>query len=399
VPLRSIAPESSGFIVLLGAVAMLTSLALDMSLPALPTLAAEFNASPDTVQLTLSFFFIGYAGGQLFYGPLSDRFGRRPVLLAGLGLFTLAGFLSAASWSLDMLVALRFVHGVSAASGPVIARAVVRDHFGGARAAQSLSAVLAVMSIAPLIAPFIGGLLLTAFGWRAIFVLLGLLGLTLLIAVLTRLDESLKLPDPQALHPLRLLANYRAFFRSRISLGFTLVNAVAFAALFTYISGSPFVLIEVYGLGGTQFGLLFGLSAGGFMLGSIANNRLVRRLRIGGMLRLGFSLAVAASLVLLLCAWLRLGGPWGIILPFAVVIFALAVIMPNATAAAMEPLPHMAGTAAAILGATQMAVGSLAGYIVNRLYDHSPIPMAAMIVASTVAALALYLVLIPRKAA
>lgn len=398
-PRLRVAPESGAFIVLLGLVAMLTSLAVDMSLPALPTLARAFGARPDTVQLTLSLFFIGYAIGQLLYGPISDRFGRRRALLAGLGVFALAGFLSAASWRIEVLVVLRLVHGVSAASGPVLARAIVRDHFGGVRAAQGLSAMLAVMSVAPLVAPFLGGLMLNAFGWRSIFLLLGVLGLLLFAIAWVGLEESLKHPDPQALRLHRLVANFRAFLTNPVALGYTLVNAIAFSALFTYISGSPFVLIDVYGVPSARFGLMFGMSAGGFMIGSLVNGRLVRRFNIDAMLRLGFSVAVAAGAILLLCAWLRLGGGWGITLSFVLFAIGLALIMPNATAGAMEPLPHMAGTAAAILGATQMATGSLTGYLVNWFYDRTPMPMAWMIAGAAAISFALYFLLVRRRPA
>jgi DHA1 family bicyclomycin/chloramphenicol resistance-like MFS transporter len=393
-----IAPDSRAFILLLGAVAMLTSLAVDMSLPTLPSLATDFAASPETVQLTLSLFFIGYAAGQLLYGPVSDRFGRRRVLLGGLGLFTLAGFLCAASWRIDALIAFRLVHGLSAASGPVLARAVVRDHFGGARAAQGLSAVLAVMSVAPLVAPYLGGLLLTFFGWRTVFLTLGFLGLALLAVTWTGLAESLKHPDAQALHPWRLIANYRSFFTSPISLGYTFVNAIGFFGLFAFISGSPFVLIEVYGVRSDRFGIYYGLTALGLTLGSIANSRLVRRFSIDGMITLGFVILLAAGAALVAAGWMRWGGPWGITLPLTVFSFGLALLMPNATAAAIEPLPHMAGTAVSILGATQMATASIAGYIVNRLYDRTPMPMAWCILLPAAAAFALYLLFVRRKA-
>lgn len=393
-----IAPESRAFIVLLGALAMLTSLAVDMSVPALPSLSTVFAASPDTVQLTLSLFFLGYAVGQLLYGPFSDRFGRRRALLAGLGIFTLTGFLSAASWSIEMMIWLRLLHGISAASGPVLARAIVRDHFSGDRAAQGLSAVIAVMSLSPLIAPGIGGLVLTFLGWRAIFLLLGVLGLLLFAATFWGLGESLTHPDHQALHPRRLIANYRAFFANPRSRGFTIVNAIAFAGLFAYISGSPFVLIDVYGLSSVVFGFYFGLSALGFMLGSIANNRLVPRWGMDAMIRLGFAVLVAGGAILLIASWLRLGGPWGIVLPFLVYAFGLGLVLPNATAGAMEPLPHMAGNAAAIVGATQMGTGSVAGYVVNRLYNHSPVPLAVMIaLAALVATIFYFLALRARR--
>lgn len=392
-----IAQGSRALILLLGALAMLTSLAVDMSLPTLPRLANEFAASPETVQLTLSLFFIGYAVGQLLYGPVSDRFGRRRALLSGLGLFTLAGFLCAASWRIDALIAFRLVQGLSGASGPVLARAVVRDHFDGARAAQGLSTVLTVMSLAPLIAPYLGGLILTVFGWRAVFLTLGLIGFSLLALTWAGLAESLKHPDAQALQPWRLFANYRSFLANPISLGYTFVNAFGYFGLFAFVSGAPFVLIEVYGVRSDRFGIYFGLTALGFMLGSFANSRLLRRLSIDRMITIGGVIMVAAGAALVATAWTRWGGPWGITLPLIAFTFGLALLSPNATAAAMEPVPHMAGTAASILGATQMATASVAGYVVNRLYDRTPMPMAWCILLAAVAVLVLYLLVVRRR--
>lgn len=392
-----ISPESRWFFLLLGGLAMLTSLAVDMNLPALPTVAAEFHASADRVQLTLSLFLIGYAAGQLFSGPLSDRFGRRRMLLIGLGVYTAASFASAAAWSIDALVAIRLVHGFGACAGASLSRAIVRDHFGGPRAAQALSAVLALMSAAPMVAPYAGGLMLVTFGWRSIFLLLGCIGLGLLAIIWFGFAESLKQFDPAALRPSRLAANYRSFFANRISVGCGLVNCFTFASLFAFISGSPFVLIEVYGVPSDRYGIYFAMMALGLMVGSLTNNRLLRRMRGETLLHLALIGGAAAGAVLLFSAWTRWGGTLGIVLPVVAFVYCQGIIMSNASALAMEPMPHMAGTASAILGASQMASASLGGYVTNRLYDHTPLPMAAIFAAGAVAALGAYYLLVGRR--
>ena len=169
--------------------------------------------------------------------------------------------------------------------------------------------MLAVMSVAPLVGPYIAGLLLTFFGWRAVFLTLGLLGLALLAMAWTGLAESLKHPDAQALHPWRLIANFRSFFTNPISLGYTVVNAIGFFGLFAFISGSPFVLIEVYGVRSDRFGIYYGLTALGLMLGSVADSRLVRRMSIDGMITLGFVILLAAGAALVAAAWTRWADP------------------------------------------------------------------------------------------
>src|SRR5258708_29375198 len=217
-------PQSWGLTVLLGALAGMTALAVDMSLPSLPTITSSCNASPQSVQLTLSLFLVGYAGAQLFCGPLSDRLGRRRVLIGGLAIYTLAGYACAISPSIEVLMTARLIQGCGACVGPVLGRAVVRDHTTGPRAVQTLSYITLTMSIAPLVAPIIGGFLINHFGWQAIFVFLCRFGMLLLAATLLLFPESLKNPDPPALPLTRLISNPRAFFRHRRSLRCALVH-------------------------------------------------------------------------------------------------------------------------------------------------------------------------------
>ncbi len=388
---------SLGFTVLLGALTAMTSFAVDMSLPALPTLTAVFQTTPDRVQLTLSLFLLGYAGGQLFYGPLSDRFGRRPLLLLGLAVYALAGFACALSPSIELLVLARLVQGFGACVGPILGRAVVRDHFAGTRAAQVLSYITLVFALAPLVAPILGGFVLEHFGWPAIFLTFGGFGSLLMILTWVGFGESLKAPDPQALRLARLVANARTFFSNRRCVGYALMNACVYGGLLAFISGSPFVLIEVYQVPAAKFGFYFGLSAVGIMLGALANSRLLRRLPPERVLRLGLILLVAAGLAALAQSWTRWGGPLLMMAPIVLYLFAQGIIMPNAIAQALEPLPQMAGMGASLLGAVQMAGGSLSGYVVSVLFDGTPVPMAGMIAAMGGGAfLAYHLVVSPK---
>ncbi len=389
-------PESSSLTLLLGALAAMTALAIDMSLPTLPTLTRELAASPQSVQLTLNLFILGYAAGQLVYGPLSDRFGRRRMLLAGLTVYTVAGFACAFAPSIEVLVSARLVQGFGACVGPVLGRAVVRDHMTGRRAAQTLSYITLTMALAPLIAPTLGGFLLNSLGWPSIFVFFGVFGLALLVATWFGLAESLRQPDLQALQLVRLLANYRTFFANRICVGFAFVNGFVFAGLFAFLSGSPYVLIEVYGVPSSRFGLYFAWSACGVILGAFMNSRLVHHFTGDRILRGALLLLVAAGATLLLLCWTRWGGPLAMMVPIMAYLFGQGLIMPNATVAAMEPLPHMAGMGASLLGAIQMGGGSFSGLAVAALYNGTPLAMGGTIATMALGAFLSYHFLVVR---
>lgn len=373
--LRPLAPSSRAFILLLGGLTGMTALSIDMSLPALPRLTAVLHLTADRAQLTLSLFLVGFALGQLIVGPASDRFGRRPVLLVGLLAFSLAGFGCALSPGIDALITCRFLQGMAASVGPVLGRAAVRDHFSAARAAELLSSLIVVLAIAPLVAPILGGQLLLYGSWRSIFWTLGGAGLLLFVLVLFFFGESITTRDPRALEPRRLAHHIAAFLGNRTSLVHALVIAFVFGAQFSYISGSPFVIIEVFGVAPERYGLFFGATALFLILGAALNARLVARIAPARLLRGGLATLMIAGIVLAVAA--MLGGGLTAILPPLLLFFAgLGFVSPNATAAALEPMADMAGVASAMLGVFQMLGGAAAGWAVSALYDRSARPMA-----------------------
>jgi len=382
--------DSRALVVLLGAMTALTALAIDMSLPALPALSADFDASPERVQLTLSLFIAGYAIGQIFHGPLSDRFGRKPVLIGGLVIYVAAAIACALSQSIGVLIAARLVMGFGGCVGPVLARAVVRDHYGGPHAAQMYSSLTAVFALAPLVAPLVGGWLLVHFGWRAIFVVLALFAGTLLAVIGFAFAESLTAPDRDALRLGRLGRNYQAFLSSRVCLGYALVNGLCWAGIFAFLSGSPFVFITIYGVAPEHYGFYFALSAVALVIGALSNKRLLRRHAHERLLLWGQAAAIAGGAVVLAACITRWGGAGGVMAGFMLYIWGQAVVAPNAMAAALEPVPHMAGTGAALMGVIQMASGAAAGYAVNALYDGTPVPMGAVILAMGILSAAVY---------
>jgi len=378
---------SPWLIVLLGALTGLTALSIDMSLPALPTLTSVFATSPEQAALTLSVFLLGYSVSQLFYGPLSDRFGRRPLILAGLVLFAAGGVGCAASGSIGQLVWWRLLQGVGACAGPILARAVVRDLFERQRAVQILSYMTLVMSVAPLFAPVIGGYLLLLH-WRAIFALLAAIGLAVLGATWIGLEESLAARNAHATRPAEILRNLRDFLSRRVCLGYAFIVCFVFCGLFSYISGSPFVLIEVFGVPSERYGYLFGLGAFALMAAALANGRLAGRVEPAVLLRVAIVLLLLGGIAMLICAAFRLGGVAGIVAPMLIYMLGLGLAMPNAVAAAMEPVPHMAGFASSLIGCLQTAGGSITGYLLGLLYNGTAIPLAlAVALSATFAAL------------
>ncbi|MBV9825114.1 MAG: Bcr/CflA family multidrug efflux MFS transporter [Alphaproteobacteria bacterium] len=388
-------PRSRALVALLGALTGLTALSIDMSLPALPTLTVMLGASPDQAALTLSMFLAGYSVSQLFYGPFADRYGRRPPLLVGLVLFAAGGLGCALSFSIGQLIAWRLLQGVGACAGPILARAVVRDLYDRVRGVQVLSYMTLVMSVAPLFAPILGGYLLKLH-WRAIFALLAAVGVAGLVATWAGLPESIQTRNQRATRPAELLRNLLDFFSRRTCVGYALVGCFVFCGLFSYISASPFVLIEVFGVPSDRYGYVFGLSAFALMAGALLNTRLVHRVTPAFILRLGIGLVLAGGVTMLACVSLHLGGVAGIVGPVLLFVTGMGLVMPNAVAAAMEPVPHMAGFASSLIGCLQTAGGSLTGYLVSAFYNHTALPMAVSVCVSAALAAITYFVFLAR---
>ncbi len=333
--------------------AALLPLAIDMGLPALPAIERSLHASPAVAGQTLSLFLVGYALGQLALGPLSDRLGRRPVLLGGLALYALAGIGCATAPTATALVLWRLAEGMGAASGAVLTLAIIRDLFEGVAARAKLSYVSVVSGVAPIVAPMLGAGVLSLAGWRGVYGALAAAGLPLLAVVALRLGESRR-PGP----PASVAGAYRQVFGNRRAVGFALANAASFGCMFAWISGSPLVLIGALGVSAQAYGLLFACTAGAILLGSWLNGWLAGR-GVPARLPLAWAiwtqLAAAAALAAAMLAWpLSLAT---LMPPLVASTFCRGVIGPVAVHGAMEPLPLVAGVAAAALGCAQMAAG------------------------------------------
>ena len=366
-------------VVILGALTAFAPLAIDMYLPALPTLERAFLATTAEVQRTLASFFLGFALGQALYGPVADRFGRKPPLYAGLVLFGLASMACALTQSIEALTALRVLQAIGACSGAVVARAMVRDLFEPKDTARIYSALMLVMGVAPILAPLLGGYLLVWFGWQAIFWLLAALAFASLAAVALRLPET---HDRSTAHSLSLgpvLARYAALLRDRRFVGYALSGGMNAAGMFAYIAGSPFVFIELYRVAPEHFGWIFGANAAGLIFASQVNGRIVHRYGADRILRLGNLLQTIAALALVAAAATGLGGPFGIAIPLFVYVGSVGLVSPNAIALAMAPQGAQAGSASALVGTLQFSVAAIAATAVGAIRQESALPMAIII--------------------
>ena len=363
---------------LLGALIAIGPLTTDMYLPAFPAMGRDMAAEPGTVECTLASYFIGLSVGQLFYGPLSDRFGRRRPFLAGLGLYAVATAGCALADSVASLSVLRFLQALGGCAGMVIVRAVVRDRCSAREAARAFSMLILVMGLAPILAPLLGGWLVTHLGWRSIFVLLLVYGVSALLAVYFGLPETHDTRHEPPLRLVRVLTDYASLLKSRSFLGYTLVGGLVFAGMFAYISGSPFIFIELYGVPADLFGWAFGINAVGYVLFSQINARLLKTRSLTGVLRRATYMPAAAGLSLLL-----FGVAGGLSLPvvmagFFLYVASLGFIGPNAMASALATHGQMAGKASALMGSIQFGLATLAGGVVGLLHDGSARPLMAV---------------------
>jgi MFS transporter, DHA1 family, multidrug resistance protein len=394
--MRSLHPESAAFTLLLGALVTLASFATDMGLPVLDATAASLGVTAARAAYTLSVFILGFAVGPLLSGSLSDRLGRRPVLLAGCAAF--AGFAAVAAFarSIDALLFCRLVMGVGAGTVQVLAIATVRDVFTGAEARVRQSYVNLAAGLAPVMAPTLGVLTAAVGGWRLIYGVLAAGGIALLGVVARRLDESL--PPRTARGSGSLTRRYARVLRHPVSAGYALVGALNFGTLFAYVSGSSLVLIDVLHVSRSTYGALFASVALGLILGAWVSARLTRRGVATERLVVGGLAAILASAVTLLAATIAGILSVGLLVPLAAVgTVGQGIVRPHTAQGALEPLPEIAGVASAVLSSMQMLTAALTSALVAALFDrYSSLAMTAPMAACALAALAVYVAVVRR---
>ena len=375
---------------ILGALTAMGPLAIDMYLPALPAIARDLGTSAASVQVSLAVYFIGIAVGQAFYGPLSDRWGRKPVLYFGLALFVASSAGCALAADVRTLIVFRFVQALGGCAPLVIPRAVVRDYFDQRGSVRMLSVLMLVMGLAPILAPLIGGQLLVNFGWRSVFWVLAGYGTIWLAIVIPFLPESLPADRRRRQRLGDVLAVYGRLLRDRAYIGYVVSGGLIFSGLLAYIAGSPFVFIELFGVAPERYGLFFGTNAIGIIAASQINRWLANRYDAGRIVSVVLPVAMIAGAVLLFDAYSGFGGFAGILVPLFCFIACHGFVMPNTTALAMAPHGAVAGSASALLGTLQFVLGATAGTLVGVLGNGTAVPLGAVIAGCGAAAFAAY---------
>ena len=372
-------PGTLSLTTLLAMLTALGPLSMDMYLPSLPDIARVLETPTARVQLTISSYLIGFAVGQLIYGPLSDRHGRRPVLLAALGLYVTGTLICAATQSIDTLIAARFLQAVGGAGSIVLARAMVRDLYSGVRAARELSLMGSISAFAPIVAPMIGGVLQTAFGWRASFIVMGAVAAIAIFVAHRLLPETLPQRAGEPISLSSMVRGYGAVLQHRGFLAYLGILTISYAGLFAWISGGPVVLQGVYGLSALAFGFTFALGAAGYMVGASIAARLVTRLGLDRTMGLGVvALAVGGLGVAAVVAMRIPNGIW-LVAVMAVYLAGLGLSMPQAMAGALTPFPQRAGTAASLMGLVQQTAAAVVAAVVGDYLGHSAWPVAGVV--------------------
>ena len=366
-------------IVILGFIAALGPFSIDMYLPGFPAIAKDLNTDDAHVSLTLTTYFIGISVGQLIYGPLLDRFGRKKPLLAGLAIYALAALGCAWAPNIWWLIGMRLILALGGCVGMVAYSAIIRDRFPVDEVAKAFSSILLVMGVAPIIAPTLGGFFTGNLGWRSIFIFLFIIALVLMTVIHFFLEESKGHDKEVSLKPGSIAVNYAAVLRNSDFMLYGLSGSIAMAIMFAYVSGIPFVLMKLYGVSETTFGWMFGINAFGFIAGSQLNRYLLNRFDV-------VSLTLRTSFIQLILTVIFMIGVWQYELPlpvFAVllfcVLFLLGFINPNSTALSLRSFSSNIGSASAMNGSFKMGAGAAISALMGVLYDGTKLPMVLLI--------------------
>jgi DHA1 family bicyclomycin/chloramphenicol resistance-like MFS transporter len=370
-------PDTLALTLLLALLTAIGPLSVDLYLPSLPAIGAALAADPASVQLTISSYLIGFAAGQIVYGPLADRYGRKPVMLAALAIFCVATLACAAAPSIAVLIGARFMQAFGSSGAVVLARAIVRDLYEGPRAGRELSMMAMIMGLAPIVAPVIGSGLQSAFGWRACFIFIVAAGIVAAAAVRWLLPETLRSDRRHAASG--LLASFAVVARNRAALAYIAIITGGYAGLFAFISASPFVLQSVYALDPVGFAIAFAVASSGYILGTVLAAHLVTRRGLDRTIGLGAAALASGGLAMVTALALAPGAVAGIVAPTMLYLFGLGVAMPQSFAGALQPFPERAGAASSLIGAVQQTVAATSGALVVRALGSSAWPLAIAI--------------------
>lgn len=372
-------------------------LSTDMYLPAQPAMKLDLGANIDQVQLTLSIFLIGIAIAQPIWGPLADRYGRKPIIFYGMAIFVLATLACAYAPSIEFLIAARFFQAFGGCVGPTLGRTVVRDMYGVEHSAKAFSYLTSIMALAPAVAPMIGGLLVSHFDWRAIFLALMVLGLLSTILYAVNVSESLPKSYQQAIEIKSIIRNYFTLFKDRAFIAYMLIVSFIFSGLFSFISGASVLFMEFLGLSETQFGYCFITMVFGFISGAMTSARLSAKLHTGKLLLLGISVSSFGAIACFSLAYFKVYHVAALVFPIAFYAYGVGLVMPQSSAAALKHYAHMAGTASSLIGTIQNTIAAIAGIGVAFLYNGTPLVMASFLCFGAGAALLTYFFFLPKS--
>ena len=374
-------------VVILGALTAIGPLSIDMYLPAFPAIGSSLDAGASQVQLTLTACLAGLALGQLLAGPISDRLGRRRPLLAGVSCYVAVSVLCALAPSIEALVALRFLQGLSGAAGIVIAQAVVRDLYAGTAAVRVFSSLMLVIGLAPILAPIVGGQMLRATSWHGIFVALAAIAGGVLAMAALGLRETLP-PARRDRRGLRqTLRTLRGLLGERTFMAFALGSALVFGGMFAYVSSSPFVLQDIYGASPQLYSVMFGANGIGLVAASQVNGRLATRFGPVRLLLFGMSVIASGSAVLLVIFATQAVGLWAVLVSLFVIVSGMGFVLPNATALALADHPEVAGSASALLGVLQFLIGAVTAPLTGIAGGDTAVPLGVLMTTMSAAAL------------
>ncbi|KLP30860.1 Bcr/CflA family multidrug efflux MFS transporter [Enterobacter roggenkampii] len=393
-------PHSSFKIVfILGLLAMLMPLSIDMYLPALPVISAQFGVPAGSAQMTLSTYILGFALGQLFYGPMADSLGRKPVILGGTLVFAAAAVACALAQTIDHLIIMRFFHGLATAAASVVINALMRDIYPKEEFSRMMSFVMLVTTIAPLVAPMAGGAVLVWFSWHVIFWILALAALLASAMIFFFIDETLPVERRQKFHIRTTIGNFASLFRHKRVLSYMLASGFSFAGMFSFLSAGPFVYIELNHVSPQHFGYYFALNIVFLFIMTIINSRFVRRVGALNMFRAGLWIQFVMAIWLVVSAFLGVGF-WALVVGVAAFVGCVSMVSSNAMAVILDEFPHMAGTASSLAGTFRFGIGAIVGALLSMATFTTAWPMLwAMAFCATSSILFYLYASRPRKAA
>src|SRR5579862_3347653 len=372
-------PGTFALTLLLSLLTALGPLTMDMYLPSLPAIGEALHAPPVQVQLTISSYLFGFAVGQIIYGPISDRIGRRPVILMALAVFSVATVVCALSQSIDILIAVRFVQALGGAGCIVLARAAVRDLYSGVRAGRELSLMGSITAFAPIVAPAIGGVLQTAFGWRATFYVLVVFAVFAGSAAALLLPETLRQRTSGPFSLVSMAGLYRSVLAHRGFLANVGILVTTFVGLFAWIAGAPFVMQDLYGLTPITFGTTYAVGAAGYMVSAYGASRFVMRLGLDRTIGIGAVVMAVGGLAMAAAVALNLANVGWLVGTMTIYLAGMGLVLPQTQAGALTPFPDRAGTASSLLGFAQQTAAAIAAAAIGHYLGRSAWPVAGTI--------------------